>query len=149
MQTCGRADRLVRRHAGDEWHLNRVDVAESGDVALVEQGRRQSRHWVSLQSLDHLVDVGDLGSAQIRAEMVGDTIFVRRRQHFDNRKVDPRQSAAFHPQFDASPPFRLSRRGSDGPRSCHPQMGMQCRPIVKADEQVLADGIGIHQRRSS
>ena len=42
-ETVDRADGLVRRHTDDERQLDGVEVAEAGDVALVEQGAAERR----------------------------------------------------------------------------------------------------------
>ena len=87
----GRHVDLVRRggrgDAADEQEFVRVDVAEAGDVPLVEEsdvrGARVGR------DPSHGLRRVPVGTEQVGAEVSDDPILVGGRQHLDHREVEP------------------------------------------------------------
>ena len=99
-QPVDRADRLVRRHADDERQLDGVDVAEPGDVALVEQGAGERLVGPLGEAVEDLVEVRLLGAAQVGAEVADDAVLLGRRHDAEHRHVEAGQPAVLHPQLD-------------------------------------------------
>ena len=64
------------RHPDHERQLDGVDVAEPGGDALVEQGAGERLVGGLGEPVEHLVEVGLLGPAQVGAEVADDAVLL-------------------------------------------------------------------------
>ncbi len=144
--------RLVGRDAHDEGQLDRVDVAEPRDVALVEHRRGQRDIGAALQSERDDERIGRLRPAQVWSEVVDQLVLAFGGDGAQQRQVDPGESTVGEPQLEASAPLGFGGGPPDREAAIHQQVRMHrdalARIADEAQEQVLAERVGSFEHRA-
>jgi len=136
-------DRCPGRDALQEQRLDAVEVAESGEVALVEQGQAHLTEWVGTKPA-YRFGLVEAVVKHIRTQVAHDRVLVRGQEQVDDGKPVADGDPGHRPQHDpdlvvrpAAPPL-VGR--VEVPRAVHPEMRVQRHTALDPGQQVLAAG---------
>jgi hypothetical protein len=109
---------------------------------LVEKRGGDRRIRLAHESAGDVVEVGGHGGAHVRAEVADDSRLVAGGDDLENRDVDGCQHPTVERQLESPPERHGVGTPTDDERPVDAQVGVHGAPVVEADQQVLARGIG-------
>ena len=121
-----------------EQHFGNINIADAGQVALIEQRLADRPLRLLPQAADRLGAV-PVRAEQVRAEVTDDRVLVLARYHLHHREQVPDRLPGVVGQHDPDPVVgRPAAAGRpDPPRAVHPQVRVHGLAVVGPDQQVL------------